>query len=159
MEEIKAPNSYDKARYSVFLAGSIERGKAEQWQDKIADMLSEFDVQVLNPRRDDWDLSWEQVASNPEFKKQVLWELDAQESADLIVMYFDENTKSPITLMELGLFVKQKPIIVCCPKKFWRQGNVQIVGEKYGAVFTDNKQQFEKIIKERLVKKGIKNDK
>ena len=159
MKEIKAPNNYDKAKYSVFLAGSIERGKAEQWQDKITELLSPFDVQVLNPRRNDWDSSWKQVASNPEFKRQVLWELEAQESADLIVMYFDEKTMSPITLIELGLFVKQKPIIICCPKKFWRQGNVQIVGEKYGAVFTDSKQQFEEVIIKTLVKKGISYDK
>jgi hypothetical protein len=152
MIEIKAPNNYDKDKFSVFLAGSIEMGTAEKWQDEIVELLQDFDVQILNPRREHWDNSWHQSIDDLKFKEQVLWELNAQENSDLIVMYFDENSKSPITLLELGLFVKQKDIIVCCPEHFWRQGNVQIVGEKYGAVFTNNKAEFKKIILKRLRK-------
>ncbi len=85
---------------------------------------------MLNPRRDDWDSSWEQTVSNDKFREQVLWELRAQENADLRVYYFDPNTKSPITLLELGLF-KDKKSIVCCPDGYWRKGNVEIVCLRY----------------------------
>ena len=47
-------------------------------------------------------------------------------------MYFDPNTKSPISLLELGLFAHSKKLIVCCPEGFWRKGNVDIVCDKYG---------------------------
>ena len=49
-------------------------------------------------------------------------------------MYFDPKTKSPITLLELGIFGIMKPnyLIVCCPKGYWRKGNVDIVCERYG---------------------------
>lgn len=44
-----------------------------------------------------------QEASNPQFRQQVEWELNALSVADLIVFYFDPATRSPITLLELGL--------------------------------------------------------
>ena len=46
-------------------------------------------------------------------------------------MYFDPNTKSPISLLELGLFAQSKKLIVCCPEGFWRKGNVDIVCDRY----------------------------
>ncbi len=52
--------------------------------------------------------------------------------ADLIVMYFDKNTMSPISLLELGLFARSGKLIVYCPEEFWRSGNVDIVCLKYG---------------------------
>lgn len=156
MNEIKSPNKYNREKFSVFLAGSIEGGTAENWQDRVSKALSDFDIQILNPRRDDWDLSWSESIENEEFKKQVFWELNAQEHADLIVMYFDKNTSSPITLMELGLFIKQTPIIICCPEKFWKRGNVEIACRKYKGIFTDNENDFIKEITKRLKDKSIR---
>ena len=46
-------------------------------------------------------------------------------------MYFDPNTTSPISLLELGLHAKSKKMIVCCPEGFWRKGNVDIVCENF----------------------------
>ena len=49
MEEIKAPNKF-KDKIYVFLAGSIEMGKAEDWQKKVCRELSEFEnIVILNP--------------------------------------------------------------------------------------------------------------
>jgi len=119
-------------RFTVFLAGSIEMGKAENWQAKMEKEFSKFDnVCLLNPRRDDWDSDWKQEITNPEFNQQVNWELDALEKADLIVFYFSPETQSPITLLELGLFARSGKLVVCCPNGFWRKGNIDIVCEKY----------------------------
>ena len=123
--------------WSIFLAGSIEMGKAEDWQTRITNTLKEIvpdklDVVIFNPRRDDWDSSWEQNIDNPQFYEQVTWELTALEKADVIIMYFAPGTKSPISLLELGLHAYSKKILVCCPKGFWRKGNVDIVCEQYG---------------------------
>lgn len=134
MNEIKAPNPILQfADYqNIFLAGSIEMGKAENWQDKIKKLLKNRRIQILNPRRDDWDSSWVQSKDNLQFRQQVEWELEAQEKANKIIMYFDPETKSPISLLELGLFAHSGKLIVICPQGFWRKGNVDIVCEKYG---------------------------
>lgn len=134
MIEIKAPKwgNLDRNKFTVFLAGSIEMGKAKNWQNTVIEKLKELpdELVILNPRRDDWDSSWVQDINNPQFKEQVEWELSSQENADLIIMYFDPETKSPITLLELGLF-HDKSLIVCCPCGYWRKGNVDIVCKTY----------------------------
>ncbi len=118
-------------RPSVFLAGSIEMGKAEDWQTSTGFLLDLAGFTVFNPRRDDWDSSWEQSIDNPQFNEQVRWELDMLDLADCILLYLAPGTKSPISLMELGLHVDQEKIVVCCPEGFWRKGNVDILCKQY----------------------------
>lgn len=134
MKHIKSPELYYNSNDligDIFLGGSIEMGAAEQWQERLVKNFEDTSVRFLNPRRDDWDSTWTQEASNPQFSEQVNWELDALEYSDLIVFYFDPNTKSPITLMELGLVAGCGKVIVCCPDGFWRKGNVEIVCQRY----------------------------
>lgn len=126
----KPPHSFMK-RPRIFLAGSIEMGSAEDWQATVQRKLDSFNVDVYNPRRDDWDSTWTQSIDNPNFRTQVEWELDALESADVILMYFDPNTKSPISLLELGLYAASGKLIVVCPSGFWRKGNVDVVCNRY----------------------------
>lgn len=131
---LKAPQyigSKNSRGFTIFLAGSIEMGKAENWQTRLEKALEDEYGTILNPRRDDWDSSWKQTKDNPQFREQVEWELNALDRSDLIVMYFDPNTKSPISLLELGLYAEHN-IVVCCPEGFWRKGNVDIVCEKHG---------------------------
>jgi len=135
--EIKAPNrvqGHYNAWMKIFLAGSIEMGAAEDWQSKVVKDMANYEVVLLNPRRDNWDPSWVQSIDNPKFTEQVTWELDEMTNADIVIFYFDETTKSPITLLELGLACGQanQQIIVCCPDKFWRKGNVDIVCSRFG---------------------------
>ena len=132
MKVIKSPNSIEPLPdFSVFLAGSIEMGVAENWQDRFEKALVDTDIVIFNPRRDDWNPSWVQSKSNPYFWEQVSWELNALENSTIIAMYFDPITKSPISLLELGLFARSGKLIVCCPDRYWRKGNVDIVCEKY----------------------------
>lgn len=129
MQVIK-PNSQNQVsehRTSVFLAGSIEMGLAEDWQVRIERELEQYDVTVFNPRRDDWDSSWTQEQSNPQFNAQVNWEMNRLEECDIMFMYFSPQTKSPISLLELGAYGSgRKDVVVCCPDGFWRKGNVDI---------------------------------
>jgi hypothetical protein len=139
MKVIKPPMSLETSdKKTIFLAGSIEMGNAENWQQVLEDKLSDEDVVLFNPRRDDWDSSWKQSIENGNFREQVEWELAALEIADLIVMYFDKNTKSAISLLELGLFARSGKLIVCCPKEFWRSGNVDVTCVYYGVKQVDN---------------------
>lgn len=116
-----------RSKKSVFLAGSIEMGVAEDWQSTIGKWFLSMGWNVFNPRRTDWDSSWIQSYENPQFNQQVSWELNALDKSDVILMYLDPNTKSPISLLELGLHATSKKLYVVCPDGFWRKGNVEMV--------------------------------
>lgn len=135
---------------SLFLGGSIEMGKAENWQDKIIKDLKNNRLLILNPRRDDWDSSWKQDITNPNFYEQVNWELSGLDFVDVIAFYFDPNTKSPVTMLELGLYATSSKIVVYCPEPFWRKGNIDIVGQRYGFPVHTNYETFLLNIKTKL---------
>lgn len=117
---------------SVFLAGSIDMGSAENWQTQFEQDLADLDVVILNPRRDNWDASWEQSIDNPTFRTQVEWELAGLERATVVAMYFAPPTQAPVTLLELGLCARAGRLVVCCPPGYWRRGNVEVVCRRYG---------------------------
>lgn len=136
----------------IFLGGSIEMGVAEDWQTKLVEEVSKhFDlpeITFINPRRESWDSSWEQSIENPQFYQQVNWELNGLEQADIIVMNFLPDTKSPISLLELGLYASSGKMMVCCPEGFWRKGNVDIVCENYDIkVYDDIKSLTENLVR------------
>jgi len=137
--------------YSVFLAGSIEGDTAQKWQDIVIEHLTNDIGILVNPRRDAWDSSWKQEINNLKFNEQVNWELEALEKVDLIIMYFDKSTKSPISLLELGLFAKSGKLIVCCPNGFWRKGNVDIVCNRYGVLQVQNLEELINEVKKRII--------
>lgn len=141
---IKPPEQLTKRDYtkqSMFLAGSIEMGVAENWQDTLSKYF-ENTYNIFNPRRDNWDLSWKQSFENPQFYQQVNWELNALEKSDVIVMYFDPSTKSPISLLEFGLYARSGKLHVICPEGFWRKGNLEIVCDKYNIPIYENIEEF-----------------
>jgi hypothetical protein len=141
MVEIKPPATYSiNGGYKIFLAGSIEMGRAVEWQTEVARSLEHVDnLFVINPRRDDWDSSWVQSIENEQFNSQVTWELKGLEEADLIIYYFVPGTQSPISLLELGLYANtEKMVLVCCPEGFWRKGNVDIVCDRYNIPTYEN---------------------
>lgn len=107
-------------------------GTAIDWQTDVEQKLADLDVCILNPLRAAFDVSMVQSIDTPAFAEQVRWELDALEEADIILMNFITGSKSPISLLELGLHASSRKLIVCCPAGFWRKGNVDIVCERYG---------------------------
>ncbi len=136
---------------SVFLAGSIEMGKAIDWQSQVeAALEGDPEVIVLNPRRDEWDASWEQSIDNDLFREQVEWELSGLEQADVIACYFAPETRSPITLLELGLHARSGKLIVACPDGFWRKGNVDVVCRRYKATMVKSLEELVQATAERL---------
>lgn len=131
---IKAPEPFKQdERISLFLGGAIDMGTAELWQDRLTQDLEDYDqLVILNPRRDNWDPSIPQDPSpGTAFYEQVVWELDCQDQADLIVYYFPADSKAPITLLELGRYAAEH-VLVCCPPTFYRYGNVKILCDRLG---------------------------
>lgn len=120
----------------LFLGGSIEMGTADDWQEITGKDLEPL-YNILNPRRKDWDSSWSQEFTNPNFYQQVNWELNALNKSDKILIHFDSKTKSPISLLELGLYASSEKLIVSCEDGFWRKGNIEIVCNKFNIpIFT-----------------------
>ena len=132
----------DRTKQYVFLAGSIEMGKAEDWQSKAATYFEQKGYGVFNPRRKDWDSSWKQEFENPQFNQQVNWELDALERCEAILLYLVPETMSPISLLELGLHAAHKKLYVVCPDGFWRKGNVDIICNRYDVPLFENLEDF-----------------
>lgn len=117
---------------TIFLAGSIEMGSAPNWQGELIATLADREITILDPRRDEWDASWRQSIDEPKFREQVEWELDGLDRADVIAMWFVPETRSPITLLELGLHARGGKLVIGCPDGFWRRGNIEVVCARYG---------------------------
>lgn len=133
------PLKWDNSIYTIdgvvplnlFLGGTIDNGESVDWQKAIIEELNEHDtvhpIMIYNPRRDEWDAS----ADSNELDKQIQWELYHLERADLIVMNILPTSKSPISLLELGLYARQHKLIVFCNPKFYRFNNVKQVCKMY----------------------------
>jgi len=133
MRSFRPPQKIDLTKLSIFLGGTIDMGNSRNWQEIVERKLIEYDINIYNPRRDDWDSSWKQDITDPNFYQQVKWELNALEKSDIIFFNFESGSKSPITLLEVGLYAKSdKTIIISCPKDYERNGNVEIVSDHYG---------------------------
>jgi len=134
---------------TVFLAGSIEMGAAEDWQARLVGELPDH-VVALNPRRADWDASWRQSITDARFRGQVEWELDGLERATAIAMWFAPDTRAPITLLELGLAARSGKLVVGCPDGFWRKGNIEVVCARFAIPLCGDWASFVATIRERL---------
>lgn len=128
-EEIvnKGANKLDAK--SVFLAGTIDNGNSLNWQDKVIVELINLGVscEVFNPRRERWNPN----PTKEEMEKQIKWEQEHLDKSDIIAMVLLDNSKSPISLLEMGLYAKSKKLIVFCTPKFYRFDNVRLTCEKY----------------------------
>lgn len=138
------------ARPSVFLAGSIEMGVAEDWQAELTHALDDLDVTILNPRREAWDSTWRQSIDEPRFREQVEWELEALERSTVIALYLAPATKAPISLLELGLFARSGKVLACCPDGYWRKGNVEVVCARYGVTLVSAMSELIPLTRQRL---------
>lgn len=138
-EELPEEVISDKSFTKIFLAGTIDMGNSRDWQMELLDRFSEMDGRYIlfNPRQEHWD------ASRPgEMDYQVRWELDHLEESDVIIMYILGTSKSPISLLEMGLHAKSDKMHVICEKDFYRYDNVRITCEYYGVPLYDDLDTF-----------------
>lgn len=150
MVNVKYPTDIIKKVESIFLAGTIDMGKSIDWQSLVIDELKNYDIIIYNPRRLEWDSSWEQSINNPQFNHQVTWELECLKKSDLIVMYLAENSQSIISMLELGLHLNNNRIVVYCPSGFHRKGNVDITCKMYNITVYDKFDDLLDDVKKRL---------
>lgn len=124
----KLPNKPNSK--SVFLAGTIDNGDSLNWQNKTIIELMNLginDIEIYNPRREHWNPN----PSKEEMECQIKWEQEYLDKADFIAMVLLDDSKSPISLLELGLYAKSNKLIVFCTPDFYRWDNVRLTCEKY----------------------------
>ena len=158
MIHIQPPFRCSNAGIRLFLAGSIEMGQADKWQNEVVNLLSDVDNLIIaNPRRDDFDANPEQSQTNGALNEQVTWELDHIDSADIVLMYLQPNTISPISLLELGLIAgegrRRRKFFMCCPDGFHRKGNVDITCSRYNIKVYDDLYECVHIMKNFILSK------
>lgn len=155
--EYKSPNqSWQTLQLpKIFIAGSIEGGTALPWQAKVREELKGYPLVLLNPRRDDWMTSSEMKMEDAVFREQVQWELDGLDKADYILMYFDPDTYSPVSLIEFGRHVHSDKLMVGCPQGFWRRGNLEVTCAWHGRELQDSFESLMESVVSRLKTDGI----
>ena len=121
---------------SIFLSGSIERSDVP-WQTHLTRLLAHLPVTIFDPRRDDWDDTWVERKSDPRFKTQTEWELEQLGRADIVAVCFLPGTDAPVTLLEFGLTVRKRNVVVCCHEEFSGRGNVEMICARFGAPLVD----------------------
>lgn len=119
LEEVK------KDKPLLFLAGSIDIQLLGNWRKSVANSLGDgyhfLDPTALNYQsmvESDWD-------------KHVSWEFKAMELSDIILLNFLPDSQSPISLVELGLNIKLKKLIVVCPIQFYKNKYIKLLCNYY----------------------------
>lgn len=128
-----------------FLAGSIDFTLKDSWREKVIKEMGEL-VHFFDPTRTDHD-----ELNDSQMKAHINWELDAMILADKILLNFLSDFKSPISLVELGLYVKSSKLIVVCPDQFYQKRYVEMLCKKYKTPFFNSLNEAIKYIKESLV--------
>jgi len=105
---------------SVFLAGGISN--CDNWQPRMAQLLSNCDMTVVNPRRSNFDLNSVDMA-----KKQIEWEHKYLQKVSTVLFWFPSETLCPITLLEYGKWmVREKKIFLGIHPEYKRKLDLEV---------------------------------
>lgn len=122
----------DNSKPKIFLAGTIDNGESANWQEEVIIALETIspEIQIINPRRESWDKSASQKPDNAELVKQIQFELLHLQTADAVLMWLAPESKSPISLLELGILCGQahgtNRAIVGTTEDFYRYANIVV---------------------------------
>lgn len=114
----------------IFLAGTIDMGKSIDWQAATIERFRQLDkgrYLFYNPRRGSG-----LDGTKEDMYYQIRWELEHLERADRIIMNILGSSKSPISLLEMGIYIRSGKLAVACEPDYYRYDNVKITCERYG---------------------------
>lgn len=130
-QQPRSETPVDEATYTkIFLAGTIDMGNSVDWQAATVRRVREMAAGrylFFNPRR-----AAGLDGTTEDLHYQIRWELEHLERADLILMHILSGSKSPVTLLEMGLHLRSGKLRVACEPGFYRYDNVKITCEQYG---------------------------
>lgn len=105
---------------TLFLAGGITG--CPDWQSEIRVILENTDLTLINPRRKDFDVSNKDME-----REQIHWEHRELEDSDMISFWFPKETLCPITLFELGKYIKsEKKVFLGIHPDYKRKRDLEI---------------------------------
>lgn len=142
---------------SIFLAGSVPTSNqaddtTTDWRNQLSAALADLPITIYNPYRANWDDSWREDIYFVPFRQQLEWELDMQEKADLVLVYFHPDTQAPISLLEFGIWVRAPgKTVVVCPQGYWKRGYVQTVCKRFDVEMLDNLDGLKDAVVKKLV--------
>lgn len=142
--QVITPNDEDQApRYpttSVFLAGPTEINWRTPFLATLRGLFAAgaSNTTVYDPFQPRWDSSWREDLGDDRFRAQVAWELERQERATVVAVFFHGDSKAPVSLLELGLCARSGKAVVGCEPAYWKRGNVQAVCQRYGVPMADD---------------------
>src|SRR5215217_7142837 len=131
MRYIEAPSLYQlsKNERSVFIAGGIT-GTEQGWQQRAAELLSDLNVVVFNPRWHNFPLN-----DDTAHARQVQWEHrylhEKDHRVDIVAFWFPASghptVQQPIALFELGrLLERGTPIAVGASEGYLRRRDILV---------------------------------
>lgn len=119
MKYIECPEEYKEYKRTLFLAGGITG--CNDWQKKVVKELSNEDLVLFNPRRNNF------VLDKFSSEIQIKWEHKYLLRADAILFWFPCETLCPITLYELGkMLMTNKRIFLGIHPKYKRKRDIEI---------------------------------
>ena len=68
------------------------------------------------------------------------------------ILHLAAETRSPISLLELGLHASSGKLLVHCAEGYWRKGNVDITADRYGVERVDTISELIAAVKRRIEK-------
>ena len=120
MTYVEAPNTIESDKKSLFLAGGITG--CGPWAFKLIENLSDLDIVVFNPRRENFPIDDPSAA-----KAQITWEYVHLRKSFAISFWFGPETIQPIVLFELGSWVvSNKPLVIGVHPEYKRKQDVEI---------------------------------
>lgn len=124
MIEIKCPNEWTGGNLwsqgSLFLGGGITG--TPDWQPMMVEMLKDTRLVLINPRRDEFDISDPEMTT-----QQIEWEHKYLERVTGRMFWFPCETLCPITLFELGKYCQNTAaLFVGCHPDYKRRVDVEV---------------------------------
>lgn len=113
----------------IFLAGSIDSGQALDWQSDVAAYIEtswvEVDITVYNPRRTEEFL--------PEMENETAaWSIAMLNMADYILLHLTGDGASPISTLELGIFINDQRLFLSIDDSYSRKELVEYHYNSFG---------------------------
>lgn len=106
----------------IFLGGSIDLGNAPDWQSFVSKYIEESwketDITIYNPRRLD------EFTPNLE-TEQAAWTISMLNLADYILLHLAGDGASPISTLELGMFIKDPRLYLSISDEYSRKEIVE----------------------------------
>ncbi|MDG1333826.1 MAG: nucleoside 2-deoxyribosyltransferase domain-containing protein [Crocinitomicaceae bacterium] len=112
-------------RASVFLAGSMATTRKNNWRQTATRTFQAayhfFDP--TNPRHNN--------LNDEEMRNHIKWELEAMKLSDIIILNFLPDSLSPISLVEIGMYISSNKLVVVCPKEFYKWRYIDTLCNEY----------------------------